>query len=156
MHVIAAKAVAFKQAMSDAFKANQQQVVKNAATLAQHLIDAGFSLVSGGTDNHLMLVDLTNFNITGKDAEEALEEAGITANKNTIPFETKSPSVTSGIRLGTPSVTTRGMKEEEMATIAEAIIDVLKHMDDKTVREKVREKVRNLCQRFPLYPETEG
>ncbi len=153
MHVIAAKAVAFKLAMSETFKAYQRQVVANAQALAQNLLDAGFRLVSGGTDNHLMLLDLTALEITGKDAEKALENAGITANKNTIPFDPRSPSVTSGIRLGTPSLTTRGMKEPEMAAVAGMIVDVLQHPDDENVLGRVRESVRGLCRRFPLYPE---
>jgi glycine hydroxymethyltransferase len=153
MHVIAAKAVAFKLAMSETFKAYQRQVVANAKALAQNLLDAGFRLVSGGTDNHLMLLDLTALEITGKDAEKALENAGITANKNTIPFDPRSPSVTSGIRLGTPSLTTRGMKEPEMVAVADMIVDVLQHPDDENVLGRVRESVRGLCRRFPLYPE---
>jgi glycine hydroxymethyltransferase len=156
MHVIAAKAVAFKQAMSQDFKAYQKQVVTNAAALARYLMEAGFRLVSGGTDNHLMLVDLTILGVTGKNAETVLEEAGITVNKNAIPFDTRGPSVTSGIRIGTPSVTTRGMKEPEMAAIARAIADVLQHIDDKSILQKVRESVRDLCRRFPLYPVEEG
>jgi glycine hydroxymethyltransferase len=155
MHVIAAKAVAFKLSMSEDFKANQRQTVTNARALAQHLTDAGLKLVSGGTDNHLMLVDLTGLDITGRDAEKALDEAGITVNKNTIPFEKRSPFVTSGIRIGTPSVTTRGMKEQEMAAISAMIVDVLNHPKDPVVVRRVRESVRDLCDRFPLYPEKE-
>ncbi len=153
MHVIAAKAVAFKLAMSEEFKEMQRQTVANAKALARHLTDAGFKLVSGGTDNHLILVDLTGLHITGRDAEKALEEAGITVNKNTIPFEKRSPSVTSGIRIGTPSVTTRGMKEQEMAAISAMIADVLNHPKDGGVVRQVRESVRDLCEKFPLYPE---
>jgi glycine hydroxymethyltransferase len=155
MHVIAAKAVAFKLAMSEDFKANQRQTVANARAMAQHLTDAGLKLVSGGTDNHLMLVDLTSLDITGRDAEKALDEAGITVNKNTIPFEKRSPFVTSGVRIGTPSVTVRGMQEQEMATIAAMIVDVLNHPKDRAVIRRVRESVRDLCDRFPLYPEKE-
>jgi glycine hydroxymethyltransferase len=151
MHVIAAKAVAFKLAMSDQFVADQRQTVANAKVLAQHLVDAGFTLVSGGTDNHLVLVDLTDAGISGLEAERSLEEAGITANKNAIPFDTRKPSVTSGIRLGTPSVTTRGMKEPEMSLIAGMIVDVLNHAGDKSVLRRVQESVRGLCDRFPLY-----
>ena len=153
MHVIAAKAVAFKLAMSDKFVADQRQTVANAKALAHHLIKAGLSIVSGGTDNHLILVDLTDLGITGKDAERVLEEAGITVNKNAIPFDTRKPSVTSGIRLGTPSVTTRGMKEQEMSLIGTMIVDVLSHPQDETVLLRAKETVRDLCQRFPLYQE---
>jgi glycine hydroxymethyltransferase len=156
MHVIAAKAVAFKLAMSDRFMADQRQTVINASVLAQHLMDAGLCLVSGGTDNHLMLVDLSDSDLTGKDAEKALEEAGITANKNAIPFDARKPSVTSGIRLGTPSVTTRGMKAPEMSIIGDMIVDVLSHPGDKSVLRRVRESVRDLCERFPLYRDEEG
>jgi glycine hydroxymethyltransferase len=155
MHVIAAKAVAFKLAMSEDFKENQRQTVANAKALAQHLTDAGLKLVSGGTDNHLMLVDLRGLDIAGRDAEKALDEAGITVNKNTIPFEERSPFVTSGIRIGTPSVTTRGMKEQEMTAISAMIVDVLNHPKDPGVVRGVRESVRDLCERFPLYPEKE-
>jgi glycine hydroxymethyltransferase len=153
MHVIAAKAVAFKLAMSEKFKEMQRQTVANARALAQHLTDAGFKLVSGGTDNHLILVDLTGLDITGRDAEKALEEAGITVNKNTIPFEKRSPFVTSGIRIGTPSVTTRGMKEQQMANISAMIADILNHPKDAGVVRQVRESVRDLCERFPFYLE---
>lgn len=151
VHVIAAKAVAFKEALSEEFKEYQAQVVKNAKALAEALKGRGFKLVSDGTDNHLMLVDLTNFNITGKEAEEALDRAGITVNKNTIPFDTKPPTVTSGIRIGTPSVTTRGMKEQEMEEIAEIIYRVLTNISkDKVIRDMQR-KVKDLCRRFPIY-----
>jgi glycine hydroxymethyltransferase len=151
MHVIAAKAVAFQEALSDSFRLYQQQVIKNAATLAGTLMDAGVDLVSGGTDNHLMLADLTRLNITGKDAEIALHRAGITVNKNSIPGEKRSPYVTSGVRIGTPAVTTRGMKEAEMTAIAGFIMDVLKHPDDTALITRTRELVRALCSRFPLY-----
>lgn len=151
MHVIAAKAVAFKEALSESFKAYQEQVVGNAKALAASLVDEGIDLVSGGTDNHLMLADLTSLGITGKDAEAALGRAGITANKNTIPFETRSPFVTSGIRLGTPALTTRGMKETEMAAIAGYIAKILKHPEDNGIIEKTRGRVRELCEAFPIY-----
>ncbi len=153
MHVIAAKAVAFKEALSPEFKTYQHQVTKNAGVLAQKLTDAGINLVSGGTDNHLMLLDLTKLDITGKVAEETLDKAGITVNKNTIPFETKSPFVTSGIRIGTPTVTTRGMKEPEMETIAELIVKVLTNLNDRDVFSCVRKKVQELCDAFPIYRE---
>lgn len=148
MHVIAAKAVSFKEAMEHSFQAYQNQIVANAAKLANSLIDHGFELVSGGTDNHLILVDLRNKNITGKDAEKCLDEIGITVNKNTIPFDPQSPFVTSGIRIGTPAMTTRGMKENEMVEIAEIISLAI---ENKASTEAIKEKVQGLCQRFPLY-----
>mgnify|MGYP001101285905 CR=1 FL=1 len=151
VHVIAAKAVAFKEALSEDFKEYQQRVVKNAKTLAEALKKRGFKLVSDGTDNHLMLIDLTNLNITGKEAEEALDRAGITVNKNTIPFDTKPPTVTSGIRIGTPSVTTRGMGEQEMEEIAEIIEKVLKNISNESVIKDMKKKVQSLCKRFPIY-----
>jgi glycine hydroxymethyltransferase len=153
MHVIAAKAVAFKLAMSEDFKAYQRQTVTNATALAGHLTDAGLELVSGGTDNHLMMVDLKALDVTGREAEGALGKAGMTVNRNTIPFEKRSPSVASGIRIGTPAVTTRGMKEQEMATIGAMIVDVLNHPQDEDVLRQVGESVRDLCHRFPIYAE---
>jgi len=153
MHVIAAKAVAFREALTPAWRAYQQQIVKNAKALADALLGHGFRLVSGGTDTHLLLVDLSSRGITGKDAQEALDRAWITANKNTIPFETKSPMVTSGIRLGTPAVTTRGMKEPEMAEIARLIDRVLANLGSGTVEAAVRGEVQELTARFPLYPD---
>ncbi len=153
MHVIAAKAVAFKLAMSEEFKAYQRQTVANAKVLARHLTDAGFELVSGGTDNHLMMVDLKKLDVTGREAEQALEKAKITVNRNTIPLEKRSPSVASGIRIGTPAVTTRGMKEQEMATIGALIVEVLNHPRDEDVLRRIGESVRDLCDRFPLYAE---
>ena len=151
MHVIAAKAVAFKLALTDEFKAYQQNVVTNAKTLSDSLMAHGVKLVSNGTDNHMMLVDLTSLDITGKDAEIALGRSGITVNKNSIPFETRSPQVTSGIRIGTPAVTTRGMKAPEMAMIADLIVAVLKNPYEETVIAKTRQKVHELCQAFPIY-----
>jgi glycine hydroxymethyltransferase len=133
MHVIAAKAVAFKEALGEEFKEYQKQIVKNAKALAEKLSSRGYRLVSGGTDNHLMLVDLTKQDITGKDAEHALGMANITVNKNTIPFETRSPFVTSGIRIGTPALTTRGMKEQEMNLVGEYIADVLDNINNESV-----------------------
>ncbi len=153
MHAIAAKAVALKEAMEPEFKEYQKQVVKNARVLASSLQEEGFRIVSGGTDTHLFLVDLSSFNLTGKEAQEALDEVGITVNKNTIPCETKSPFVTSGIRVGTPAVTTRGMKEKEMKEISKLISQVLKNLGKESVYEKVRLEVRNLCEAFPLYKE---
>jgi len=154
MHIIAAKAVALKLALADSFKKYQQQIVKNAKVLSTSLTNNGITLVSGGTDNHMMLVDLRNLNITGKAAEKALELAGITVNKNAIPFDTQSPMITSGIRIGTPAVTTRGMKEAHMNLIGELIVDVLKHISDENVIRRTRQKVLDLCEGFPLYQET--
>jgi len=151
MHVIAAKAVAFKQALTDEFKTYQQNTLTNAKTLSDSLMAHGVKLVSNGTDNHMMLVDLTSLNITGKDAEIALGQSGITVNKNSIPFETRSPQVTSGIRIGTPAVTTRGMKAPEMAIIAELIVAVLKKPFEETVIAQTRNKVHDLCRAFPIY-----
>lgn len=151
MHIIAAKAVAFKEALQPEFKEYAKQIIQNAKTLANELIRRGYEIVSGGTDNHLMLVDLTNKGITGKAAENALHDAGITVNKNMVPFDTKSPFVTSGIRLGTPALTTRGMKEEEMKKIAELIDRVLSNIEDENNIQKVRNEVNELCEAFPLY-----
>jgi len=151
MHVIAAKAVAFKEALSDSFAAYQKNIVKNAKVLANCLMDQGIKLVSGGTDNHMMIIDLRNLNITGKDAEDALGHAGITVNKNSIPFEKLGPSVTSGIRIGTPAVTTRGMKTPEMRIIADLIVDVLQNYDNDGLIMNTKTKVRELCEAFPLY-----
>jgi len=150
MHVIAAKAVAFKEALTPDFKAYQQQIIRNANAMAQTLQDKGFRLVSGGTDNHLMLVDLRNKGITGKEAEGALEEAAITVNKNMIPFDPQKPFIASGIRIGTPAVTTRGMKKGEMVAIGEWIARVLENPGHDVMREVAKE-VRDLCERFPLY-----
>jgi glycine hydroxymethyltransferase len=150
MHVIAAKAVAFKEALTPKFKAYQRQIVANAQALAEALVQRGFRLISGGTDNHLMLVDLSNRNVTGKDAEAALDQAGITVNKNAIPFDEKPPAVASGIRLGTPAVTTRGMKEREMEIIAEAIHQVTSHPGDVTVLRETRKRMKALCKKFPF------
>jgi len=153
MHVIAAKAVAFQEALTDGFKQYQLQIVKNAKTLADTLISEGFRLVSGGTDNHLMLVDLTDKGITGKDAQEKLDLAGITVNKNGIPFDTKGPQVTSGIRIGTPAITTRGMKEPEMKVIGGLIAGILRDIHNERKIAEVREEVTRLCDQYPLYRE---
>jgi glycine hydroxymethyltransferase len=153
MHVIAAKAVAFREALQPDFAVYQAQVVRNAAALAAGLMNRGFRLVSGGTDTHLILVDLSNRDITGKDAQNALDRAAITVNKNTIPFEKRSPMVTSGIRLGSPAVTTRGMKESEMDVIAGLIDRVLSRLGDAAVEARTRGEVRELTSRFPLYPD---
>ncbi|MCR1897897.1 serine hydroxymethyltransferase [Irregularibacter muris] len=149
MHVIAAKAVSFKEALTSEFKKYQQQILNNARALAETLKEKGFKLVSDGTDNHLILMDLRNHNITGKDAEKRLDEVGVTVNKNTIPFDPESPFITSGIRIGTPAVTTRGMKEEDMKEIAEIIHLTLTQWDNS--QDKIREMVANLCRRYPLY-----
>lgn len=151
MHVIAAKAVAFKEVLQPDFKAYAQQVVKNAQALAGGLIEKGYKLVSGGTDNHLMLVDFTGSEITGKVAERTLEDAGITVNKNAVPFDTRSPFVTSGIRIGTPATTTRGLKEPEMLQVAEWIDRALNNIDNGAELTKIKGEVKTLCERFPLY-----
>jgi glycine hydroxymethyltransferase len=152
-HIVAAKAVCFKEAMQPEFKAYQQQIVKNAATLAAALAAKGFRIVSGGTDNHLMLVDLRPKKLTGKIAQEALDQAGITVNKNMIPFDPEKPAVTSGVRVGTPAVTTRGMKEAEMEAIASLIDEVLTAPENAEVHARVKARVRALTARFPLpYP----
>ena len=153
MHVIAAKAVAFKEALSDEFKVYQQQVLDNAKALADELVKKGFRIVSGGTDNHLMLVDLRFKNITGKEAQFLLDEIGITANRNTIPFEPLSPFVTSGIRLGTPALTTRGLKEEDIREVADIIANVIENREDSAVIEAAKAKVQAICKKFPLYEE---
>ncbi|WP_429188694.1 serine hydroxymethyltransferase [Fusobacterium sp. PH5-44] len=152
MHVIAGKAVAFKLALDDDFKKYQQQVIKNAKALANKLIEGGLRLVSGGTDNHMILVDVKfGKGITGKEAEEALEKAGITVNKNGIPFDTEKPVYTSGIRIGTPAVTSRGMKEGEMIQIGEFIIDALDNINNDTRLHEIEKKVEELCNKFPIY-----
>jgi len=150
-HVIAAKAVAFGEALKPDFKTYAQQIVKNAQALADVLLKKEISLVTGGTDNHLLLVDLSNTEVTGKDAEIALDHAGITVNKNTVPNEKRSPFVTSGVRIGTPALTTRGMKETEMKQIGLWIVDVLRSPQDVGLLKKVRGEVREMCQKFPLY-----
>jgi glycine hydroxymethyltransferase len=151
MHVIAAKAVALKEALTPEFKVYAQQVIKNAQALAAGLIDKGYKLVSGGTDNHLMLIDFTGTEMTGKVAEKTLEDAGITVNKNAVPFDTRSPFVTSGIRIGTPATTTRGLKEAEMRQVADWIDRALKNIDNAAELAQIRSEVKLLCQQFPLY-----
>ncbi len=153
MHVIAAKAAAFKEALAPEFRQYQGQIIKNASALAEELIKRGYRLVSGGTDNHLMLMNLSGSGITGKQAEKALDAVGITVNKNTVPFDTEKPTVTSGIRLGTPAVTTRGMKEKEMAIIAGLIDRVLKNIEDPAELERVAAEVLHLTKNFNLYPD---
>jgi len=151
MHIIAAKAVAFKEALEPGFKLYQAQIIKNAAALAEELMKRGYRLVSGGTDNHLMLVNLSGTGITGRQAERALDAVGITVNKNTIPFDTEKPTVTSGIRLGTPAVTTRGMKEAEMRAIAGIMDKVLRNIDDPGVQKEASDEVLHLTKNFNLY-----
>ncbi len=150
-HVIAAKAVAFNEVLKPEFKTYCQQIVKNAQALAEALLKDKIDLVTGGTDNHLLLVDLSNTEVTGKDAEIALDHAGITVNKNTVPNEKRSPFVTSGVRIGTPALTTRGMKESEMKTIAAWIVQVLKDPSNKAQLSKISSQVKELCQQFPIY-----
>lgn len=149
MHVIAAKAVALKEAMTDEFKQYQTQIVKNAKKLAETLMNEGIDLVSGGTDNHLMLIDLTKKGLTGKEIEKLLDEAHITANKNAIPFDPEKPFVTSGIRIGTPAVTSRGMKEDEMVVIGKCIADIINNKEEAV--ERVGKTISDLCEKFPLY-----
>jgi glycine hydroxymethyltransferase len=153
MHTIAAKAVCLKEALQPSFKEYNRQIVKNARKIADILMDSGLRLVSGGTDNHLILIDLTNRGITGLEAEIALGKAGITVNKNTIPRESRSPFVTSGLRIGTPAVTTRGMKDGEMEQIGNLIAQVLKDIRDETVIRRVKDEVVTLASRFPIYPQ---
>ncbi len=155
MHIVAAKAVCFKEAAEPSFADYQRQIVKNASKLAAVLASSGFRLVSGGTDNHLMLVDVFSKGITGKAAEAALGTAGITVNKNAIPFDQNPPMVASGIRVGTPAVTTRGMREAEMEIIGELFARALKSPDDDRALAMVRAEVETLCRKFPLYP-TQG
>jgi glycine hydroxymethyltransferase len=156
MHVIAAKAVAFGEALQKDFREYQQQVVHNAKVLAEALKGYGFQLVSGGTDNHLLLLNLTEKGITGIDAENSLVSSGIVVNKNTIPFDKRGPQVTSGLRLGTPALTTRGMKEPEIRVIAGLIRDVLENLRSETVSARVRGKVLELCNSFPIYPQLDN
>ncbi|TAN41884.1 MAG: serine hydroxymethyltransferase [Nitrospirae bacterium] len=151
VHTVAAKAVAFKEAMTEDFRRYQKNVVENASALAGRLMTHGFRIISGGTDNHLMLVDLTSKGITGKEAEEALDKAGITVNKNAIPYDERPPAVTSGIRLGTPCVTTRGMGADDMIVIGDLIASVIAGSTDQAVIGACAEKVRTLCDRFPIY-----
>jgi glycine hydroxymethyltransferase len=151
MHVIAAKAVALKNAMSDEFREYQRQIIKNAKHLAASMEKCGFRIVSRGTDNHLFLVDLSPRGVTGKQAQEVLERSGIMINKNLIPFDSKSPNVTSGIRIGTPAVTTRGMKEHEMGLICDFIDRALSDLENESLHLEIKENVKALCKRFPFY-----
>ena len=156
MHVIAAKAVALKEALSPEFKIYQRQIVKNAQTLAKGLMSSGFRLTSEGTDNHLMLVDLRKSELTGKVAQETLDKARITVNRNSVPFDTRSPFVTSGVRIGTPAVTTRGMKEKEMERIADFIARALRQVNDDGALRAIADEVGELCKKFPVYPHRLG
>jgi glycine hydroxymethyltransferase len=151
VHVIAAKAVAFKEALTQEFKDYQKRVVNNAKRLADSLIKRGFKIISGGTDNHLMLVDLSNMNVTGKEAEEALDKAGITVNKNSIPYDDKPPTITSGIRLGTPSITTRGMGDSEMDEIADIMSNVIRNINNPSAIADMNTRVKALCDKHPIY-----
>lgn len=151
MHVIAAKAVAFKEALAPEFKTYARQIVNNAQALAGELVSRGYNLVSGGTDNHLMLLDFTGTELTGKVAEAVLEKAGITVNKNAVPFDTRSPFVTSGVRIGTPASTTRGLKEKEMLQVGAWIDEALQNLENDAVLARIRGEIRELCQQFPLY-----
>ncbi|MBO5289747.1 MAG: serine hydroxymethyltransferase [Spirochaetales bacterium] len=151
MHVIAGKAVAFKEALEPSFKDYQNQVVKNSQALAKKLQEYGFDLFSGGTDNHLMLINLNNKGVTGKQAEEALDKAGITVNKNGIPFDTQPPTVTGGLRVGTAALTTRGMKEAEMETIANWMSQIISDIDNVSLQQEIRNEVKALCEKFPIY-----
>jgi glycine hydroxymethyltransferase len=153
MHVIASKAVAFKEALQPSFKEYQIQIVKNAKSLAQELLNYGYHVVAGGTDTHLMLISFVEKGITGKVVEEALDKAGITVNKNTVPFDPQKPFITSGIRIGTPAVTTRGMKEPEMKKIGRLIHETISNLGNAGVYKKVRSEVEQLCREFPLYKE---
>jgi glycine hydroxymethyltransferase len=156
MHIIAAKAVAFREALTPEFRAYQKQIVGNATALAEAMLSHGFRLVSGGTDTHLMLVDLTSKGLTGKAAETALDKAGITVNRNGIPFDERPPTVASGIRLGTPALTTRGMGEAEMREVAALVAEVLADVEDASRQARVAARVRELCTEFPLYAERLG
>ncbi len=156
MHIIAAKAVAFREAQAGTFRAYQQDILDNAKALSERLMEKGVKLVSGGTDNHMMLADLTDMNITGKDAEVVLGRAGITVNKNAVPFDTRSKFVTSGVRIGTPALTSRGMKTPEMKIIADMIVDVLARPENEFVIFESREKAKTLCEKFPIYADSEA
>jgi len=152
-HVIAAKAVSFGEILSEDFRAYGQQIISNAQAMAKSFVNRGYNLISGGTDNHLMLIDLRNKNLTGKKAQETLDKAHITLNKNAVPFDDKSPFVTSGIRIGVPAVTTRGLKEKHMETVVEMIDKVLLNADDESILSSVRADVKEFMKAFPLYPE---
>ncbi len=155
MHVIAAKAVAFQEALRPSFVEYQERVVANSRTLAGELMNYGYRLISGGTDNHLMLVNLTPQGLTGKVAEETLDQAGVTVNKNTIPFDTQKPQITSGIRIGTPAVTTRGMKPQDMKTVARIIHEALQSVGDDKKLTSLKAEVADFCSNFPIYQNME-
>src|SRR5690606_19927848 len=152
-HIIAAKAVAFSEILSDGFTSYGKQIIANAQAMAKAFVAKGYDLISNGTDNHLMLIDLRNKNLTGKKAQETLDKAHITLNKNAVPFDDKSPFVTSGIRVGVPAITTRGMKEQDMETIVAMVDKVLMNPDDEKTINAVRSEVKELMKKFPLYPE---
>ncbi len=151
MHIIAAKAVAFHEALQQEFVAYSKQIIANAHAMASRLTEKGFEIISGGTDNHLMLIDLRNKNVSGKDAQQALDLAGITVNKNAVPFDDKPPIITSGIRIGAPAVTTRGLKEGEITIVADFIDRVITNIGNEKVYQEVRSDVAELCSKFPLY-----
>tara|TARA_B000000557_G_scaffold240593_1_gene219524 strand:- start:69 stop:596 length:528 start_codon:yes stop_codon:yes gene_type:complete len=153
MHIIAAKAIAFGEALDPSFKIYAQNIIDNAKSMANAFLDKGYDLISGGTDTHVVLIDLSNKKVSGKAAEKALERAGITVNKNMVPFDTKSPFVTSGIRVGTPAITTRGMGNDEMTKIVDLIDKVILNIDDNEILTSVNQSVKELCQSFPLYNE---
>tara|TARA_B100001179_G_C18415142_1_gene327716 strand:+ start:16 stop:675 length:660 start_codon:yes stop_codon:yes gene_type:complete len=153
MHIIAAKALAFGEALDPSFKVYAQNIVDNAKTMSNELLSKDYRLISGGTDTHVILIDLTNKNVTGKSAEKALEKAGITVNKNMIPFDKRSPFITSGIRIGTPAITTRGMSSDEMALIVQLIDDIINDIDNEDKINKTRSTVSSLCKSFPIYSE---
>ena len=153
MHIIAAKALAFGEALDPEFKIYTQNIINNAKTMADELLSKDYKLISGGTDPHVILIDLTNKNITGKSAEKALEQAGITVNKNMVPFDERSPFITSGMRIGTPAITTRGMGEVEMVQIVELIDEVINDIENETLIANVKSEVKSLCKSFPIYRE---
>ena len=155
MHIIAAKAIAFNEALQPDFKVYAQQVIDNAKAMSQALLSKDYNLISGGTDTHVVLIDLTNKGVSGKVAEKTLEKAGITVNKNMVPFDKRSPFITSGIRIGTPALTTRGMKTDEMVIIADIMHDILSDIDNNSIIDKNKPKVLDLCEKFPLYKELE-
>ncbi|MDG2366378.1 MAG: serine hydroxymethyltransferase, partial [Candidatus Marinimicrobia bacterium] len=153
MHIIAAKAIAFNEALQPDFKVYAQQVIDNAKTMSEALLSKDYKLISGGTDTHVVLIDLSNKNVTGKVAEQSLEKAGITVNKNMVPFDKRSPFVTSGVRIGSPAITTRGMKQDEMVKIIDFIDEIITNIENESVIDKVKTEVQSLCSSFPLYSE---
>ncbi|MBT5440190.1 MAG: serine hydroxymethyltransferase, partial [Candidatus Marinimicrobia bacterium] len=153
MHIIAAKAIAFNEALQPDFKVYAQQVIDNAKTMSEALLSKDYKLISGGTDTHVVLIDLSNKNVTGKVAEQSLEKAGITVNKNMVPFDKRSPFVTSGVRIGSPAITTRGMKQDEMVKIIDFIDEIITNIENESVINKIKTEVQSLCSSFPLYSE---